>query len=167
MSVEPCAISAQAELTVSPGVCGEVCVNEGKLVWRRRHGGRAGFPGDGTGTPPPGLAPFGVVAAKGIPTIPAPLSGKPGDAKDGEKVVIERRLGNCLSCHEIGALSKEPFHGEIGPSLDGVAQRWDAATLRMIVVNAKKVFGDETVCRRSIGSTDSTGCGRNSSPNRY
>ena len=102
-------------------------------------------PAVGQVTPPLGLAPFSVVTTNGIPTIPAPLSGKPGDPKDGEKVVIERRLGNCLSCHEIGALRKEPFHGEIGPSLDGVAQRWDAATLRMIVVNAKKVFGDETV----------------------
>lgn len=49
-----------------------------------------------------------------------------------------------MSCHEISALRREEFHGEIGPSLDGVARRWDAATLRMIVVNAKKVFGQET-----------------------
>jgi sulfur-oxidizing protein SoxX len=90
-------------------------------------------------------APFNVVVNNGIPAIPAPLGGRPGDPKEGEKVVLERRLGNCLSCHEISALGKEPFHGEIGPSLDGVAGRWDAATLRMIVVNAKKVFGDETV----------------------
>ena len=60
-------------------------------------------------------------------------------------MVVERRLGNCLSCHEISVLRKEEFHGDIGPSLDGVAGRWGAATLRMIVVNAKKVFGDEAV----------------------
>jgi len=93
----------------------------------------------------PALAPFSVVINKGIPAIPARLSGKPGDPKDGERVVTERQLGNCLSCHEISVLRREEFHGEIGPSLDGVGQRWDAATLRMIVVNAKKVFGDETV----------------------
>jgi len=92
----------------------------------------------------PALAPFDVVVSNGVPTIAAPLTGKPGDPKAGKKVVLERRLGNCLSCHEIGALSSEPFHGEIGPPLDGVAGRWNAATLRMIVVNAKKVFGDET-----------------------
>jgi sulfur-oxidizing protein SoxX len=97
--------------------------------------------------PAPGgaLAPFNVVVNQGIPAIPARLSGKTGDPKDGERVVTERRLGNCLSCHEISALRREEFHGEIGPSLDGVGRRWDAATLRMIVVNAKKVFGDETV----------------------
>ena len=91
------------------------------------------------------LAPYSIVTVNGIPAIPAPLSGAPGDPKAGEKVVIERHLGNCLSCHEIGALKAEPFHGEVGPPLDGVAGRWDAATLRMIVVDAKKVFGEDTV----------------------
>jgi sulfur-oxidizing protein SoxX len=93
---------------------------------------------------PQALAPFEVVVSNGIPAVPAPLTGKPGDPKEGESVVIERRLGNCLACHEIGALSREEFHGEIGPPLDGVAGRWNAATLRMIMVNAKKVFGDAT-----------------------
>ena len=91
------------------------------------------------------LTPFDVVVAAGVAAIPSPLSGKPGNPKEGEKVVAERSLGNCLSCHEIDALRREEFHGDIGPSLDGVARRWDTGTLRMIVVNAKKVFGDETV----------------------
>lgn len=92
-----------------------------------------------------GLQRFDVVVAGGVAAIPARLTGKPGDAKEGVKVVIGRRLGNCLSCHEISALREEEFHGDVGPSLDGVAGRWDAATLRMIVVNAKMVFGPETV----------------------
>jgi sulfur-oxidizing protein SoxX len=91
------------------------------------------------------LAPFKVVVAGGVATIPVPLTSKPGDPKEGEQVVVGRRLGNCLSCHEIDALRQEPFHGEIGPPLNGAAGRWDTGTLRMIVVNAKKVFGDETV----------------------
>jgi sulfur-oxidizing protein SoxX len=92
-----------------------------------------------------GLPPYDVVVAAGVATIPAPLTGKPGDAEEGVKAVAGRRLGNCLSCHEISALRSEEFHGDVGPSLDGVARRWDAATLRMIVVNAKMVFGSETV----------------------
>jgi sulfur-oxidizing protein SoxX len=92
-----------------------------------------------------GLPHFDVVVTSGIATIPAPLTGKPGDAKEGVKVVTGRRLGNCLSCHEISALREEQFHGDVGPSLDGVAGRWDAAALRMIVVNAKMVFGAGTV----------------------
>jgi sulfur-oxidizing protein SoxX len=92
-----------------------------------------------------GLAPFNVVVTGGVSAIPTPLTGTPGDPKEGAKVVVERRLGNCLSCHEIDALQREPFHGDVGPPLNGVARRWDTGTLRMIVVNAKKVFGDETV----------------------
>jgi sulfur-oxidizing protein SoxX len=86
-----------------------------------------------------------IVMVNGIATLPAPLTDKPGDAAQGIKVVAGRRLGNCLSCHAISALAAEEFHGDIGPPLDGVAGRWDAATLRMIVVNAKMVFGPETV----------------------
>src|SRR5262249_18217313 len=91
------------------------------------------------------LPPFNVVVKDGVAAIPAPLTNKPGDPKEGAKVVVERRLGNCLSCHQIDALRGEEFHGDVGPSLDGVAGRWDSATLRMIVVNPKKVFGEETV----------------------
>jgi sulfur-oxidizing protein SoxX len=92
-----------------------------------------------------GLPGVNVVVTGGIATLPAPLTGKPGDAKEGAKVVTGRRLGNCLSCHEISALREEEFHGDVGPPLDGVAGRWDTAALRMIVVNAKMVFGGETV----------------------
>lgn len=59
--------------------------------------------------------------------------------------MIDRRLGNCLGCHEIAALHSQPFHGEVGPALDGVAGRWDTGALRMIIVDAKKVLGDATV----------------------
>lgn len=91
-----------------------------------------------------GLVPFKIVMENGLPTIPAPLTAVPGDPKAGEQVAVERHLGNCLSCHMIGALAGEEFHGEIGPPLDGVAQRWDAAALRMIIVNPKQVFGAAT-----------------------
>jgi sulfur-oxidizing protein SoxX len=104
----------------------------------------AGLVSPAVGQAAPPLVSFNVVVADGIPAIPAPLGGRKGDAREGEKVVIERREGNCLSCHEITALRQEEFHGEIGPSLDGVAGRWDAARLRMIMVDAKKVFGSET-----------------------
>jgi len=100
-------------------------------------------PATGEGVPP--LVPFEIVVTAGVAAIPASLTGKPGDPKEGRKVVAERHLGNCLSCHEIGALREEEFHGDVGPSLDGVAERQDTGTLRMIVVNAKKVFGEETV----------------------
>jgi sulfur-oxidizing protein SoxX len=106
------------------------------------------WPMAGPGAPAaaaPALSPYTVVTVNGIPTIPSPLTTKPGDPAAGRRVVIDRGLGNCLSCHEIGALRSEPFHGEVGPPLDGVASRWDGAALRMIVVDPKRVFGDDTV----------------------
>ena len=33
-----------------------------------------------------------------------------------------------------------PFHGEIGPPLDGAGERWSEAELRGIVANAKMMF---------------------------
>ena len=35
-----------------------------------------------------------------------------------------------------------PFHGDIGPSLDGAADRWSEGELRGIVANAKEWFPD-------------------------
>ncbi len=74
--------------------------------------------------------------------VPQSLTGKPGDAERGRKVIINRKQGNCLACHAISVLASEPFHGEIGPSLDGVAERYSEAQLRLILINAKAVFPD-------------------------
>lgn len=71
-------------------------------------------------------------------TIPASLTGKPGDAANGLKVVINRKKGNCLACHTM-PIPKEQFHGQVGPNLDGVAERLDEAQLRMRLVDPKVV----------------------------
>lgn len=73
------------------------------------------------------------------------LTGAPGNPDEGAKVLASRSLGNCLACHAAAPLVKEQFHGDVGPALDGVADRWSAAQLRAIVVNAKHVFTEETV----------------------
>ena len=52
------------------------------------------------------------------------LTGKPGNPEKGKKAFLNRKQGNCLACHQVTALSDHPFHGEIGPSLDGVADRY-------------------------------------------
>lgn len=72
------------------------------------------------------------------------LTGMPGDPERGLEVMVNRGLGNCIACHQVTALDEYPFHGEVGPSLDGVGDRWEEAALRGIVVNAKGVF-PETV----------------------
>ena len=68
------------------------------------------------------------------------LTGQGGDAAAGVEVVSQRSLGNCVACHQISALPDVPFQGEVGPSLDGVADRWQEADLRGIVANAKMTF---------------------------
>jgi sulfur-oxidizing protein SoxX len=70
------------------------------------------------------------------------LTGKPGDPEKGVKTFTNRRLGNCLACHQVTALASQPYHGEIGPSLDGVADRYSEAQLRMQVINAKVINPD-------------------------
>lgn len=70
------------------------------------------------------------------------LTGEPGDPAKGRQWFANRRLGNCLACHMNGELADESFHGEIGPPLDGVADRWSEGELRAIVANSKMVFPD-------------------------
>jgi sulfur-oxidizing protein SoxX len=71
--------------------------------------------------------------------ISASLSGAPGNPAEGE-AIMNKGAGNCIACHAVSALSHLPFHGEIGPPLDGVADRWSEAELRGIVANAKVMF---------------------------
>jgi len=78
-------------------------------------------------------------------TIETSLTGTPGDPAKGREIFANRRLGNCLACHANTDLKDQLFHGDVGPSLDGVAGRWNEAQLRAIVVNSKKVFTDATV----------------------
>ena len=75
-------------------------------------------------------------------TVAAPLTSMPGDAASGKQTFINRTLGNCLACHEVTELSDHPFHGRVGPGLDGVADRYSEAELRAIIVDSKSVFED-------------------------
>jgi len=72
--------------------------------------------------------------------IPKSLTGASGSADRGRDVIVNRKAGNCLACHKISVITDQPFHGEIGPPLDGAASRWSEAQLRLIVVDSKKVF---------------------------
>ncbi len=72
--------------------------------------------------------------------VPESLSGSAGDADAGAKIMTTNALGNCVACHQIGAMPDVPFQGDIAPALDGVADRYDEAQLRGIVANAKMTF---------------------------
>ncbi len=77
-------------------------------------------------------------------TVPTALTDKAGDAANGKKLAINRKQGNCLACHVITELSNQPFHGEVGPPLDGVADRLSEAELRAMVVDAK-ISNEDTI----------------------
>ncbi len=72
--------------------------------------------------------------------IETSLSGAAGDPAAGLEIMVSRGKGNCIACHAVTALEDYPFHGEVGPSLDGVGDRWEEADLRGIVANAKMTF---------------------------
>lgn len=93
-------------------------------------------------------AAFAVSAGEVAPTavsfsdgaVAQSLSGSAGDPASGREVVGSKKLGNCVACHAVSDLSDVPFHGEIGPSLDGAGDRWSEEELRGIVANAKIMF---------------------------
>ncbi|OOY28050.1 sulfur oxidation c-type cytochrome SoxX [Thioclava sp. L04-15] len=67
------------------------------------------------------------------------LTGQPGDPAKGAEVAATKSLGNCVACHVVSALDAA-FQGNIGPELNGAADRWSEAQLRGIVVDAKHTF---------------------------
>ncbi len=77
-------------------------------------------------------------------SIAQSLTGTAGDPAEGAKVMSNRALGNCVACHMVSAMPDVAFQGNVGPSLDGAADRWDEAHLRGIVSDAKMTF-DGTV----------------------
>ncbi len=75
-------------------------------------------------------------------SVPDSLTGKPGDPEQGRATFIDRKLGNCLGCHAVTELEAEPFHGEVGPPLDGVAEIYSEGELRLRVIDPKVVNPD-------------------------
>ncbi len=70
-------------------------------------------------------------------TVTASLTGEPGDPARGRATYVDRKLGNCLACHVSADVENEPFPGNVGPALDGVADRLDPGELRLIVANPR------------------------------
>ncbi|MBX2854671.1 MAG: sulfur oxidation c-type cytochrome SoxX [Rhodobacteraceae bacterium] len=84
------------------------------------------------------VSPQSVVYADGA--VAASLSGATGDPSSGREIIITKGQGNCIACHASEALADAAWHGEVGPVLDGVGDRWSEAELRGIIANAKMMF---------------------------
>ncbi len=83
----------------------------------------------------PGEVTFGEYGA-----VETSLTGTKGDPARGAEIMVTKSQGNCISCHMVTALNEAPFHGEVGPPLDGVGDRWGPAELRGLLVDAKKTY---------------------------
>lgn len=84
------------------------------------------------------VAPADIAWSEGA--IAESLTGTPGDAESGMKIMTTNALGNCVACHAIATMPEVPFHGTIAPELKGAASRYSEAQLRGIVVDAKRTF---------------------------
>jgi len=68
------------------------------------------------------------------------LTGVAADPANGRVIIGDNGQGNCVACHVVSEMADVPFQGNIGPALDGAADRWSEAELRGLVVNAKVMF---------------------------
>lgn len=74
-------------------------------------------------------------------SIDKSLTGKPGDPANGRKLAIHRKKGNCLACHKM-PIPEQSFHGNIGPDLAGVGERYSEGEIRLRIVDPKVVNED-------------------------
>jgi L-cysteine S-thiosulfotransferase len=70
--------------------------------------------------------------------IPQSLTGSPGNAVRGRQLVFARDRGNCIACHVIPA-PDEASHGNLGPSLRGVADRLNEGQIRLRVFDIRRI----------------------------
>ena len=70
------------------------------------------------------------------------LTGAPGDATRGRKLIVER-TNTCILCHS-GPFPEERFQGDLAPNLSGAGSRWTAGQLRLRLVDASRL-NQETI----------------------
>lgn len=70
--------------------------------------------------------------------IEKPLCDLKGDSKRGRTLAADSHGGNCLACHQL-PIPEEPFHGTIGPPLNGIGSRYSVAQIRLRIVDERVV----------------------------
>lgn len=90
-----------------------------------------------------GLNVRGVLAQPlaGKDAIDTSLSGQPGDAARGKKIVLSRQVGLCILCHS-GPFPEERFQGNLAPDLAQSAAKLSVGQLRARVADASQFNPD-------------------------
>jgi len=70
-------------------------------------------------------------------SIPESLTGQPGDAARGRKLIVER-TNTCILCHS-GPFPEEKFQGDLAPNFAGAGSRWTVGQLRLRLVDASRL----------------------------
>ena len=70
--------------------------------------------------------------------VPLSLTGRPGDVTRGREIAFSRDQGNCPVCHVMPA-ADERLHGDVGPSLVGVAGRLSEGQMRLRLVDGRRL----------------------------
>ena len=70
--------------------------------------------------------------------VPRSLTGRPGDAARGRDIAFSRDRGNCPICHVLPAPDQR-LHGDVGPSLLGVADRLSEGQMRLRLVDGRRL----------------------------
>ncbi len=70
--------------------------------------------------------------------IAQPLTAEAGDAARGKALVANRQTSLCLLCHS-GPFEQPAFQGNLAPPLQGAGTRWNAAQLRLRIVDSAQI----------------------------
>ena len=70
--------------------------------------------------------------------MPQPLTGEAGDPARGRAIVVDRRKGLCLLCHQ-GPFAEERFQGDLAPNLAGAGSRSSVGQLRLRLVDGRRL----------------------------
>jgi sulfur-oxidizing protein SoxX len=69
--------------------------------------------------------------------IPVSLTGAPGDAARGRKLLLDRAT-TCILCHS-GPFPEATFQSDLAPNLAGSGSRWSEGQLRLRLVDASRL----------------------------
>jgi L-cysteine S-thiosulfotransferase len=73
--------------------------------------------------------------------VPAPLTGRPGDAARGAALIADRQKSLCVLCHT-GPFPDPHLQGDLGPTLSGIGGRLTDAQIRLRLIDMKALNPD-------------------------